>query len=489
MKPCPANLTRREFVGSLGALSAARLKAEAQVVRRRPNVLVIIVDQWSGAAPDLAGRGQILQTPAARALGASGVRFENAYCTYPLCSPSRASLFTGRMPHETGVIFNVETGGNTVPESMPTMGSLFAEAGYATGYFGKEHIGGAGYRGFHARGSIQFPGAGYLASGSVLDAVFVRDAIEFIQSRRRRPFLAVVSLINPHDIGYTLPNAPIPNKSMVDICGAFDLQAGKYLRGQDFPPLPPNFDPPALPLMCHPLLRRLHSVQQSWTEREWRLYLATYYLLVENTDWLIGRLLQALEGAELEKDTLILFTADHGDQMTAHHLVGKGTFYEEAARVPFVVSWEGVINPGQVNDGNLVSGVDVLPTLCDYAGVEIPRGLAGQSLRPLLERGRAPWRSYLVSEIFDGRMVRTESHKYVLHQRDQSAEFLFDLRSDPGETRNLAEDRGSQATLEANRELLAAWMKETGGTFERTRPTEQMRRFLESVSPATDNRR
>ena len=90
-----------------------------------------------------------------------------------------------------------------VPTTMPTLGELFDGAGYDTGYFGKEHTGGAAYRGFDEFGSLRFPGAGYLAEGSVLDSVFARDAIEFIRQPRNRPFFATVSLVNPHDICYT----------------------------------------------------------------------------------------------------------------------------------------------------------------------------------------------------------------------------------------------------------------------------------------------
>jgi arylsulfatase A-like enzyme len=486
MKSDSSKVTRREFVAGMGALGAMALTGDRRPTQRptqRPNILFIIVDQWSAAAANLAGSKGVLRTPAFDSFVASGVSFNSSYCSYPLCSPSRASLFTGRMPHETGVIFNIDDERDAVPHDMPALGSLFADAGYDTGYFGKEHSGGVAYRGFQARGSIQFTGAGYLASGSVLDSVFTRDAINFIQTRRSAPFLAVASLINPHDIGYTMPTDPIPGKSMVDISGAFGSHE-KYLRGQDFPLLPANFNPEAEPLMCHPFLRRLLSIQRGWTEQQWRLYLATYCLLVENTDWLVGRLLRALRDSGQEDNTLVVFTSDHGDQMTAHHLVGKGVFYEEATRVPFVLSWRGVIKPDQINNHALVSGIDVLPTFCDYAGVRMPIGLPGRSVRPLIGHPGAQWREYVVSEIFDGRMLRTQTHKYVLHQRDGAAEFLFDLRNDPGETRNLVGDPASKSTLKQSRALLNDWMKETGGTFERTRPSEEIRRLLEGASAA-----
>jgi arylsulfatase A-like enzyme len=447
--------TRRQFVGSLGALSAASAQSQERAAARRPNVLFIISDQWSPLASDLAGTNRMLHTPAADSLAASGVRFGNAYCTFPLCSPSRVSLFSGRMPHETGVLKNVGSTVNLPPNSS-ALGELFAEAGYATGYFGKEHTGGVAYRGIQEFGNILFKGPGHMASGAVLDTVFTRDAIEFIRKPRHNPFFAVVSLINPHDIGTQPPRALLPGKSIVEICSAFDYQPGKYMHGYEFPPLVPNFN--ALSVSACPPT----AEQAGWSEREWRRFLATYYLLMENTDWMIARLLATLRESGLEDNTLILFTADHGEQMGAHRRVGKEVFFQECTRVPLAISWKGFIKPGQVDNGSLVSGIDVLPTLCDYAGIRIPEGLPGRSIRPLLEKKNAPWREYLVAEINENRMLRSGRHKYMLYGREQPVEFLFDLENDPGETRDLAEDAGARPVLERSRDMLASWMKATG---------------------------
>jgi len=355
--------TRRGFVSGMGGAVAA----PAVVRGRKPNVLFIVSDQWSPLASDLSGTQTMPRTPAADSIAASGVRFDNAYCTWPLCSPSRSSLFTGRMPHETGVIGNVR-GRDVVPASMPVLGELFSQAGYTTGYFGKEHVGGAAYRGFQHLGTHQFPGAGYLADGSALDSVFTRDAMEFIRTPRANPFLAVLSLINPHDICFTPAHAKIAGKSFVDVHQAFQSRKGKFLRNLDFPPVRPNLEsrPPEG-------LGRVSAVQENWTEAEWRLYLATYYLLIENTDWLVGLALDAVKRAGLERDTLVLFTSDHGDQMGAHQLVGKNVFYEECMRVPFAISWPGTVKQGKPIRNALISGTDVLPTLCDLSGLQLPR--------------------------------------------------------------------------------------------------------------------
>jgi arylsulfatase A-like enzyme len=458
--------TRRQFMGGAAALGAASAARSPSAARGRPNVLFIVSDQWSPLAAGLDGANRTLRTPAADSIAAGGMRFDNAYCSFPLCSPSRASLLMGRMPHECGVMFNFQGSdrGGAIPESTPRLGDLFSEAGYDTGYFGKEHLDGAGYRGFRERGSLEYPGAGAVADGSALDPVFVRDALGFIRARRDKPFLAVVSLINPHDICY-VPSGPVSpeKKTMVGITTAFSPSywragengpKGKYLRGLDLPPLRPNFN------AVSPLSRR-----RPWTEEEYRTYLATYYLLIENTDWHIGCLLGALREAGIEKNTLVLFTADHGEQMGSHQLIGKMVFYEEAARVPLAISWPGVIRPGQVSRG-LVSGIDVLPTLCNYVGARIPSGVTGRSLRPLVEQASAPWRGSLVSETETARMLRYGRHKYIRYKPARHLEMLFDLENDPGETRNLAEDPGHNSELEDHRKMLDAWMAHSGGSFE-----------------------
>ena len=254
---------------------------------------------------------------------------------------------------------------------------------------------------------------------------------------------------------------------------AGDEARADQLRGQELPPPPANVDAP--PPSSMP---RGTRIQESWTEKDWRLYLATYYLLIENTDWLIGQLLDGVGVSGLENDTLILFTADHGDQMGAHQLVGKGMFYEESMRVPFVISWKGMIEAGQADHDHLISGVDVLPTLCDYAGVRAPDGLPGRSIRPLLENATGPWRDYVVAETPEGRMIRSGSYKYLAYRRDGNPEFLFDLEADSGETESLAASPTARPALEKNRELLAAWMNKTGGSFERTlRLSEKRRSF------------
>jgi arylsulfatase A-like enzyme len=485
--------TRRQFVAQSGALASVR-KPD-----RRPNVLFILVDEWSPVATEPPASKRMVRTPVTDALTEGGLSFRKSYCAYPVCSPSRASLFTGRMPHEHGIFQNVSPGVNIVPATIPTMGEVFSAAGYDTGYFGKEHTGGAAYRGIKSFGSTRFERAGTIASGAALDPLFTRDGIDFMHAPRTSPFLAVVSLINPHDIcmvpfGDRPPGPPpvdVPRpgtpgagpalyKSMVHITDAFNAQRGTYLRGDPLPPLPPNYNPRA-PEAVIRAKGDYYPPFKDYRERDWQLYLATYYLLIENTDWLIGRLLDSLRASGLERDTIIVFTSDHGDHMAAHQLPSKSTFYEESVRVPFVFSWKGVIKPGQVDHSHLVSGTDLLPTLCDYAGIAAPPNLAGRSLRPLAEQRSVTWREYVVSELSNARMVRTATHKYIRYAGEPAPEFLFDIEKDSGETQDLTGVPEGRDALAKCRELLDRWMKETGGTFQSTRMTEEVRRRFRGV--------
>jgi arylsulfatase A-like enzyme len=151
--------------------------------------------------------------------------------------------------------------------------------------------------------------------------------------------------------------------------------------------------------------------------------------------------------------------------MGCHGMTRKNTLYDESARVPLIVSWPGVIQQGQIADQTLVSGLDIMPTLCDYAGAVIPTGagtkdtIKGISLRASLEHGEMPGRSFIAVEVASnlGQMIRSSRFKYITHQ-DDASEMLFDMHADPGETLNLAQDRAFAPTLEQHRAMLRDWI-------------------------------
>jgi arylsulfatase A-like enzyme len=237
------------------------------------------------------------------------------------------------------------------------------------------------------------------------------------------------------------------------------------LSDDELPPLPENYavpegEPAAIAdHLSTEAVTPPGIMRPQYSERDWRIFRWIYCRLTEIVDGQISVMLQALREAGLEKDTLIAFTSDHGDMDASHRLASKGRFYEESVGVPLLMMYKGVIPPGKVDTKHLVStGLDILPTLCDYAGIEAPSHLLGRSLRPLAEgRPVRDWRDYVASENDTGRMIRSQRYKYCSYGAAEGAESLVDLQADPGEMKNLASDPGHRETLLEHRRLLKQW--------------------------------
>ena len=419
----------------------------------QPNILLVITDQQSNRALSCADNPH-LHTPHIDALAAAGVRFEQAYCAAPVCGPSRSSLVTGRLPHENGVLVN----GLAPDATIPNLGELFARAGYETAWSGGWHLPDSGpeIRGFEVLHSPEIR----LSRGAEGDAHVTDMAIDFLQKHRDQPFLLGVSLCNPHDICVWLSSRPAAPESDLGL-----------------PPLPPNCasDPqePEFISQCRQSPYCQGGTHTSdWNAWQWRNYLHAYYRFVEQADAQVGRLLQALRASGLDQNTLVLFTSDHGEGMAAHRWVCKLMLYEEPVRVPFTLCWPGEIPRGVIDHQHLVSGLDVLPTLCDWAGVDFP-AVTGISLRPLIENPEQAGRPFVVSQLhsdpdnleMQGRMLRTQRYKYVAFSQGRNPQMLFDLEQDPGEMHNLAAVADSRAELDRHRVLLQAYCAQTQDPF------------------------
>jgi choline-sulfatase len=180
--------------------------------------------------------------------------------------------------------------------------------------------------------------------------------------------------------------------------------------------------------------------------------------MIEEVDAEIGRVLQALEDSGQAENTVIVFTSDHGEGRGRHQMIVKNYLYEEALKVPLFFSAPGRIDRGVQDREHLVSGVDILPTVCDFAGIKAPDGVFGSNLRPLMEGRTVSWREFALAEVkltgtTPGYALRTPDHKYIVHKGDP-VEQLFDMRNDPGETKNLAGEAGSADLLAEHRKLL-----------------------------------
>jgi arylsulfatase A-like enzyme len=418
----------------------------------RPNVLIITTDQQRGDALSAAGNRWV-KTPHLDALAASGVYFTKSYCPYPLCSPSRSSLHTSRMPHE----LRVDRNSLPIDPAVPLSGQVFRAAGYDTGYAGKWHMPDPyprdGIAGFEVLNKTSRKGK--LAHD--VDQATMQAAIEFLQRQREKPFLLVVSFINPHDICLLAgEDSPL----LADVWQKYQPPPGAEL-----PPLPDNFavseGGPAQ------LARRTRHEQ--WDENHWRRYRYAYFRMVEDVDQQIGQVLEALRRVDQEERTLIVFTSDHGEGLGSHHWTGKMMYYEETAAVPLIVSWKGVTPPARIDREHLVSALDVLPTICDYAGVAGPAVMRGESLRGVIEKPQLPGREFVAAEMAGGGaamagrsfMVRTQQYKYMVFPGGERVELLFDLQQDPGEMKNLAGNASLAGELDHHRRLLTQWNKTT----------------------------
>jgi arylsulfatase A-like enzyme len=357
------------------------------------------------------------------------------------------------MPQTVGVTGNQDALDSEYRDQ--TVGRVLSDAGYTAGYAGKWHV---------PELAVQ-DGFGFERLCGFDDTAVVDACSSFLHRDHEDPFLLVASFDDPHNICEWSRDQMLP-------WGNVDR-----VPTEECPTLPANFHPPAFePAEIRPAIeqnRYVHGAMVDASPEEWRQYRHAYYRLVERVDARIERILDELERAGQYDDTLVVFTSDHGDGNGAHQLKEKTWLYEEQTRVPLIVSpppaADGDQGLGRVDDAHLVSnGLDLLPTLCDYAGVEPPAGLPGASLRPLVDGAEPDWREQLVVQTsgpIDGRMLRTDRYKYVVYTHGDHREQLFDLRADPGEMVDLATDADHADVLADHRERLVEWCIETADMF------------------------
>jgi len=451
--------------------SAARLHVGAAPTR--PDVVIVLTDQQRADAFGAAGATD-LHTPVMDRLARQGVLFTRAFSATPQCSPSRAALLTGRYPHRTGVMGNTAGEGGSgdaaagspqagmsaaLDRSLPTLARIFAAAGYDTAYFGKWHLGGnPGEYGFESHDS------------TIDDPTLARRVVEFVRKRAvnetRKPLLLIVSWLNPHDIYNVFRAAPPDARALA--ASRLPSNLVDDLRHKPFP-------------QRHYLEEDQGKPFAGADAALWRRYRAFYNGLVETVDREIGTVLDAVEKSDVPP--IAVFSADHGDLGGAHGLPYKGpAMYEELVRVPLVISWPGKIRPARSDA--LVSLIDLIPTLCDLAGVPAPNDVDGLSLRPVLEQRADKVRDSVFGEYYGKqawrvpiRMVRTARWKYVRYLN--YGEELYDLAADPGELRNLAHDTGAAASERTRlaREL-DAWIRRTGDPFPTLTTTDRSGRVV-----------
>ncbi len=440
-------------------------------MNNRPNILFINTDQHSWNAISAYGN-PYLNTPNIDLLHQNGTSFKNSYCTDPVCAAARSSWATGLYTSETGVPFN---GGQLHPE-IPDIGQVLNAGGYRVFHCGKWHVPGRDVRNsfevlYYGNDHIGAGGAAYYDSASthaVVDFLTNYDGNE--------PFYLQIGFVDPHDVCEYLHNheeKSIPNP----------VEQG-ILSEDELPPLPDNFNYDERETVLNRVCRRvedalIHSrilnAVHSWDELHWRYFRWNYYRFIEKVDAEIGRVLSILRKTSFYDNTLIIFSVDHGEACGSHQLFQKFALYEESVQVPFIISClgEGMsVEKEGTDDTHFVSGVDLFPTICDFADVETPEGCQGLSLRPIAEGVDVPWREFAYIESnYWGRAIVTDQYKYVTEYLPKTPEDymppgpdieqlglaqLFDRQNDPGEMVNLAYKPEYQQVVNTCREKLLA---------------------------------
>lgn len=435
----------------------------------KPNIIYIFTDQQSASMMSCAGN-KWLKTPAMDYIAENGVRFTRTYVTNPVCTPSRISLMTGRFPG-----YFKDDKGNNVYENWgaikvsdiseevrrTTISAGLQKAGYDLVFGGKQHL----------PKPLSPQVLGFTVISEDERSELAEEAASYISNKPENPYFMVVSLINPHDICYMairdfaetdhekrlIDNGVVEvatlDKALVKPEGISDAEFYK----NHAPPIPPNLEPQeGEPMAIQSLIEQRNfrkKAREEYTNKDWQLHRWAYCRLTETVDKQIQTVLDAVKESGQEENTLIVFSSDHGDMDGAHRMEHKSTLYEESANVPFLMMWKGKIPAGVVDDVHLVSnGLDLLPTLTDYAGLKSESDPRGLSLKPLLE-GNTEWRKTLGVESEVGRMVINEDgYKYIRYFGDKSEEQLLDLNLDPYETKHFTDSEEHSKILSSLRD-------------------------------------
>lgn len=475
-------ISRRKFVGNvlrgIAGIKGAGLFAQSRhssatggaapaVVKRttRKNVLFIGVDDL---ATQLGCYGRPAKSPHVDRLAARGVRFDAAYCQYPLCGPSRSSLMTGLSPDITRVLDNGVHFREALPNAI-TLAQLFRENGYFSARVGKiyhaadpEDEGSDGLDDpmswdwtFNPAGVDHTqeeslvtnftPGRGLGSTiafyrskardSEITDGIGAAQVARLLKESRDKPFFIAFGLYRPH-VPWIVPEAYFDSYPISGIQPyPFDPAELKIAPPPAYWTQPPNFG-------MNPE-QRLQALQG-------------YYAATTFMDAQVGQVLHALEESGQAENTLVVFWADHGWQLGQHGQWMKQTLFEPAARVPVIFAGAGVPLRGAVCR-QTVEHLDLYPTIASICGLDgVPANLHGESLAPLLRNPAAEWSKPAITQVrrektktqaqVDGYSIRDERYRYTWWNEGKDGEELYDYRSDSNEMKNLADAPEMKAT-------------------------------------------
>ena len=403
----------------------------------RPNIVMIMTDNQGAWTLGCYGNEEI-RTPRIDGLATEGMRFENAYCVNSVCSPSRATWFTGLIPSQHGV--HCFLGGEkpdsqmghdaycTIEEFENLPAALYAE-GYACGLSGKWHLGdslnpqlGFDYWFSKPKGSTSefydsemiWDGAVYKEPRYVTDAI-TAHAVDYLENCQGGPFFLYVAYNGPYGLGRSMTEHHVNRHS--------DYYADK-------------------PLACfpreeiHPWLYNNRQIINNETS------IRGYASAVSGVDDGVGEVLDTLDRLGLTEDTLVIYTSDQGLCGGHHGMWGMGDHsrplhtFEEAIHIPLIVRHAARVRPGSVFEGRTCN-YDFMPTMRDYLGIDVTLDRSpGRSYARALDGEDVVWDGTIFHEFENTRMVRTDRWKYTKRNPDGPDE-LYDMVSDPGERRNL----------------------------------------------------
>lgn len=476
------------FLIALVACASTGIAAERHSVAKaadaKPNVLFIIVDDLTTTLGCYGDRDA--RTPNMDALAARGVRFDRAYTQFALCNPSRCSFLTGCYPQRTKVYDLTTSLRKAMPDAI-TLPQLFKNAGYTAGRIGKV---------FHVPDpktglDVQL-GAPLRKDGQILDEAklaeasegdlsdpphntphgkqynrcyaasphpdrdftdyqIADEAMETLESFKSKPFFLAVGFIRPHT-PYVAPHA------------FFNLIDPKTI-------LMPGFyrpDGENISLIPKAALRPNNNVfrYQTPSVKEAREARRAYLASTAFVDAQVGRLLSKLATLNLDRNTVVLLTGDHGYQLGEHGLWAKQTLFEEGTRVPLIVAAPGV-TPGVC--AGLVEQVDIFPTLAGLSGLSIPEHVQGTTLQPLLTDPAGKGKQVVFSTMVSthtrliGHSVSTSRFRYIEWDEGRGGRQLYDHDSDPRELTNLADKPVQAKRVEEMRGRLAKHLRAMEG--------------------------
>jgi arylsulfatase A-like enzyme len=453
---------------------------------KRPNIVFVMTDQQRLDSVGAYG-SPYGATPNLDRLASSSVVFDRYYAACPLCVPTRCAIATGRFPHANGAIVNRNPNGGLGPAEK-TLPECLDEAGYVQAHIGVHHISATppleervpferfvtrtdfnqylaakGLEPFdlspyqttvaeHTRDGIvhvpwfsgPWPGVYPYPREDFLDAFWAREAVAALKAMPTdRPYALYCYFWAPHSPFIN----PKPYDTMYD---PEDIE------------LPPNtMSPLHEPRHLNHLPGAVAALQPDLDG--WRRSWAAYLGLVKLVDECLGEVLDAVESRVDSDDTIIVFSPDHGEQLGSQSLFQKMNMYQESIHLPMMISAPG--NTGGRRN-QLVSQVDLLPTLLDYAGIQPQEGIQGTSLRSIVEDATTPGPAHVYCEYngniaitFPQRAIITDRYKLILGEGPSYE--LYDLQSDPYELHNLADDPRYEGVRQDLTRHLVAWMKET----------------------------